>query len=277
MKVTKSLLESYDICGLRAQYTIDHPPWFQLVAGSKRAVGTAVHAGHEYIYSNPSTWTLPDAVEAALTMWELQKSQDQYTGLPVDRFVWDEDVPDEMTAWRLIHDLMAEYRNHVWPEDWEIVSCEHRYVMDVGDDVQLSGAIDLGLRDPKGFIVGVDLKTAAKSWSATKAKPRKNAQAPLYVALLQNAFPDAPGYRFVFDVLRYPAVQSGVQFQRLISDPEQRHIDAAISRAKSFAWTYQTVHVKAGMDLPANPGSNMCSERYCDFFPHCPFGAALDT
>ena len=106
-------------------------------------------------------------------------------------------------------------------------------------------------------------------WPAGKEHPRKNNQAAWYVSALQQIFPDAPGYRFCFDIITYAG-----KFDRRMVDPEPRHIEAVDAKALQVATVYRTLRA-VGTDLPANPSSNLCSEKYCDFWTICPHGANL--
>jgi hypothetical protein len=136
---------------------------------------------------------------------------------------------------------------------------------------------DLVLQDPNAWIIAVDHKTAGRRWPDGKHSPRKNVQSPFYTGLLQEIYPDAPGVRFVFDVMTYPNKKGECTFERRISDPEPRHIEAVRKQAQTFVTLYEKVHVENGLDLPGNPTSTLCSPAYCDFWEVCPFGAALDT
>lgn len=277
MKVTQSLLGDFETCGLRAQYKLDRPDWYQMSNGSGRALGTAYHAGLEFYYRNNRKFSVwHKAIEAAWTKFDEECKVNSYTGEPVENFIWDDHVPDAETAYKLLTELIKAYEPHAWPlfMPWTLVSVEERYQVDMGDFV-LDGGLDLVMRDGQGFIIGVDNKTAKKAWPSGKEHPRKNAQASLYVALLQTAFPTAPGHRFVFDIMALPTEKLPARFERRISDPQQAHVDAAIERARAFAHTYEIMHVKAGLDLPANPTSNLCSPNFCDMWSGCPFGQAL--
>lgn len=275
-----------DKCALSAQYTIDPPTWAKTHGSARRAVGTAYHAGLEYLYGYRKAgqeWNMSTMLTVGHTSFDIECSIDSYTGRPVDVFTWDELVPDREAAFELIDKMLTQYvlGGNIWPDDWEVVAVEDRFTRKVAKgglrEITLSGAADLVLRDPNGWIVGVDNKTAGKAWNRGKEHPRKNNQSALYVSLLRSAFPGAPGYRMVFDIMQYPTKTSGPKFERRISDPTRDHEMAIVKKAQDFAFLYDTIHVKAGMDLPANPASTLCNPKWCDFFDGCPYGATLDT
>lgn len=276
MKVTQSLLGASADCGLKAQYTIERPSWSKLTGGSRRAVGTGYHAGLEFLYSN--RLVTPALMTArAVDSFDSETKVDSYTNEPVERFVWDNTVPDRVTAIEFMAAMISEYVDggHVWPLDWPVIEIEARHIVDMGG-FELSFACDLVLMDPNGYIVAVDNKTSGKAWQQGKEHPRKNHQASLYVAGLQRIYPDAPGHRFIFDIMTYPGKKTPARFERRISDPGPEHIDAAVRRAREFAMLWDKWHIQGGMDLPANPASTLCSPAYCDHFEGCPFGAALE-
>ncbi len=286
MKITQSVLGAADKCMLAAQYTLDPPLWFKRVGSSSRATGTGYHAGLEHLYGFRKAWgcdtDLGDITSVAVETFDKSITMDLYDNTPIEEFKWDEKVPDRETAVELIAVMLAEYVNggHVWPMDWEILGIEVNATFDdpeCGPNIQTKLGADLVLRDPNGWIVAVDHKTANKAWDANKATPRKNNQSCSYLRNLRRQYPDAPGYRFVFDIMQYPNTKSGPRFERRISDPEPRHEAAIVKKTHDFAAMYTLVHINQGLDLPANPASTLCNPKWCDFFQGCPFGAALDN
>jgi hypothetical protein len=166
----------------------------------------------------------------------------------------------------------------VWPAEWAVLGVEVDQLValpDLAPHTAKLGA-DLVLVDPNGWVVLVDHKTAGKAWAEGKHHPRKNDQASLYTHLARQVWPDAPGHRFVFDIITLPGAKSGPKFERRISDPQPAHEAAVVKKAKDFASLYEIVHVQHGLDLPANPASTLCNPKWCDFFDGCPHGASLD-
>jgi hypothetical protein len=126
-----------------------------------------------------------------------------------------------------------------------------------------SGTIDLVLLDPNGFTVLVDHKTAGRAWPAGKEHPRKNRQSPWYTYWWEKMTGEKP--EFVFDIMTHAC-----KFERRKSDVEPKHQEAVLKHAEKIM-----TMMLSGEELPANPSSNLCSEKFCAFWNECPFGAVL--
>jgi len=245
--------------------------------GIIRATGTGFHAGLAlmYVYRQaemepPTFIEMENAAYVAL---------DQEIVWAEDRFIWDKKIPTVEDAQNTISTMLGAYMLDktpaVWPADWKVLGVEVPFEMLMvpgqGPITRTSRGIDLVLQAPDGGIVAVDHKTGAKGWgTGGKAHPRKNVQAPWYIPAMRQLWPDAPYYRFVFDVMRYDGV-----FQRFISDPQDKHIAAVESKALSVKGLWDW-HLQSGLDLPANPSSNLCNPLYCDYFDQCPHGRVLE-
>lgn len=268
-------------CLRRAQYTLDRPAWAKRVASAPRAVGTGFHAGLELYYTarrdQAVSPTLDDCVGRGIEIFNESMTMDLYDNEPVDEFLWDDKIPDKETAHRYITEMLTAYWPHHWPADWDVLAVEiHGQVPDpfVGADCKVGA--DLVLVDPANWLVAVDFKTAGRAWAVGKEHPRKNVQAPFYLRLLRQMFPDHAGYRFVFDVMTYPNKAGECKFERRISDPTPEHEQAVAENAKAFVHLYKTIHVEQGLDLPVNPSSTLCNSKWCDHWEGCPSGAALN-
>jgi hypothetical protein len=158
-----------------------------------------------------------------------------------------------------------------WPSTYQVYGVEVGFNFDWKDGHTRSGTMDLVLVDPFGAIIGVDHKTAGRMWPSGKEHPRKNNQASWYVGALKEMFPDASAYRFCFDVMTYAG-----KFDRRLVEPSDDHIKAIEDKATQVALIFSWARA-AGLDLPANPGSNLCSDKYCDFWQMCPHGETLRT
>lgn len=287
MRFSQSLLDKADNCLLSMQYAVEDDRYFD---GIVRAVGTAYHAGHEHYYRRWRRGTPPPVDEVIDVAYDALNGCIM-RGEAEDTFVWDEKFPDEEAARVCVAGMLRHYYTVVLedgpiPWTWEVADVEVPWELPHPREPGIlltSRGIDLVLRDPNGFIVGVDHKTSGKGWDEFKHHPRKKAQGPLYVWAMQQLYPGAPGYRFVYDVIGYPNKKAGkvnpagwCNFSRRIADPAPAHIEAALARVETTAWLYQKVRA-AGVDMPANPSSTLCSQRYCDFFDLCPFGKVLHT
>lgn len=282
MRITQSMLGNADKCLLSFQYGLDKPEWFKRIAGSERLVGTGFHAGLELLFrarlEGRSDPMLGSMIDAAFGAFESGCLVDAYDNSPVDEVLWSERVPDHDTAHIFMSSMLAEYveGGHTWPVDWDVIGVEVSETVVIGAHTFKLGA-DLVLRDPNGWIVLVDFKTANKAWDQNKHKARKNNQGALYTELAKYVWPGEPGYRFVFDIIQPPNASGICKFDRRICDPSPEHGQAILKKATDLAFLYETVHVKAGMDLPANPASTLCNPKWCDYWGGCPHGAALDN
>lgn len=267
---------------LKAQYTLDRPSWAVRVAGSNRALGTGWHSAMELLYlARKMGGPLPtadDMVAKAIEIFDLSLKVDLYDDTPVEEVKWDENVPDAETAHSHLDKMIHFYMDngHAWPEDWRVLEVEANVTLDDDRLGRVKLGADLVLQAPDGGVVLVDFKTAGKPWIEGKAHPRKNVQSPFYLRLAKRIWPDAPYYRFVFDVITLPRPKAGISFQRIISDPQEKHEEAIVRRAEAVLSVYKAIHVDLGRDLPANPNSTLCNPRFCDWFSGCPFGQALE-
>lgn len=289
MRLTQSTLAASGDCLRKAQYTLDRPVWARRVSSSPLAVGTGFHAGLELYYgarknndsNGPPFWAMPtldDCIGRGIEIFNLSMTTDLYDDAPVDDFLWDDKIPDPETAHRYIAGMLTAYWPNHWPDDWDVLAVElHGQMVDEHVGAEMKIGADLVLVDPNNWLVAVDWKTAGRKWNEGKEHPRKNVQAPFYQRLLRKMYPGHAGYRFVFDIICYPSAKTGeCAFERRISDPQPEHEQAIADRAKQFVQLYQTIHVEMGLDLPTNPASTLCSNRWCSFFSGCPSGAALN-
>jgi hypothetical protein len=272
VRISQSILGQADKCMLSAQHTIDRPSWAVRTGSVARAMGTAFHAGLEdYYLCRKGTQDSADPYGSAEETLEKCITVDLYDNTPVERFLWSDKYPDFKTAHAAVAKMLDAYlMDAIWPVEFNTLEVEHKFSFQINDKLQMTGSIDLVL-ESRGWVVLVDHKTAGKAWPAGKHLPRKQNQAPWYTAAARKIWPDAAGVMFAFDVMTYDG-----KFTRLMSNPEPRHEQAILEKAASFVELYQKVHVEAGIDLPANPSSNLCNPKWCDFFDGCAYGAALE-
>tara|TARA_R110002074_G_scaffold24744_2_gene73736 strand:- start:1123 stop:1992 length:870 start_codon:yes stop_codon:yes gene_type:complete len=289
MKVRQSTLGSADKCLRALQYDLENPVYH---GGSTRALGTAFHHGLETFYQ-PGGMYIPMAdllleAEAEFDRCvSMEPSHESEKTKTAGEFRWDENVPDSSTAYELLAVMIPAYvTEHAWPidHDWAVSSgsypkeghfgvlgTEMSFNLPFFDKHTSNGSMDLTLVDHLGWIVGVDFKTAGRMWPKGKEHPRKQNQAPWYVRALQELYPDAPGYRFVFDIITLKG-----KFERRIADPSQGHIDAVERKAIQVVSLYEGMRA-SGLDLPANPANTLCNPKWCDHWDVCEYGAALDS
>jgi hypothetical protein len=280
--ISPSRMGSFDKCGLAFQYDTELP---RTGGGSVRGTGTGYHAGLELLYRcrmlQASEPTVDECVAAGFTAFDNDLNQTN-----PERYIWAEKVPNRATAHELVERMIRAYfdpeNDAVWPSDWKVIGVELPFKI-TRDSIGFRGVIDLALQAPDGGIVGVDNKTnGSYGWKVGKESPRKQAQPPIYRAAMENLWPDAPYYRFVFDIMTYGVLskktgeRSPCKFERRISDPSPLHVNATWSKALQIITLYNGMRA-GGMDLPANTSSDLCSPQYCDHWDYCPHGAVLDT
>jgi hypothetical protein len=277
MRVRQSTLGDFDKCARAMQYSIESPVYH---GGVARAIGTAYHAGLEFAYNNlraNDVWpdvrmAIIEAIERFDRTAALEPSHESEKTKRKGTFKWDDAFPDAATAHATIAHMLESYWGDPdcrWP--WPVLGTELGFSLPFWGDHTRNGSIDLVLEDPNGWIVGVDHKTAGKGWNFNKHHARKQNQAPWYVAALRELFPDAPGYRFFFDIMTYKG-----KFDRREAVVSPEHIAAVDTKAVQVVTLYEGMRA-GGFDLPANPASNLCSPKYCDHWDICPHGAVLDV
>lgn len=262
--------------------------------GSVRATGTGYHAGLELLYDArlrrqiannsvasfeyPDLPTLQECIDYGIKVFDetasLTPSHATEREREPGRFKWNKAIPDVETAHETIARMLTSYFEHpeaIYPDDWKVLGVEVPFELPFAYGDTRNGSMDLALLAPDGGVVLDDQKTTGKGWNQGKESPRKTHQAPWYVSAAKQLWPDAPYYRFVFSIMTYKG-----KFERRISDPEPRHEAAADQLLFDYVSLYKVAKAN-GLDLPANPSSNLCSPEYCDWWDICPFGHALDS
>jgi PD-(D/E)XK nuclease superfamily len=281
VKVRQSTLGDADKCLRSLQYSLEHPVYH---GGITRAIGTAYHAALEWAYlAEIQNGVWPDYRMAIIEAYErLQASIDMVPSHESEKtkrpgqFKWTNDIPDFETASRILDVMIKAYWDEPdahWDREqgWQVLAVEQGFSIPLWNGHTGNGSIDLTVQDPQGFICGEDHKTAGKNkWPYNKHHARKQNQAPWYVMALHDMYPDAPGYRFFFDIMTHKGV-----WERRETIVTQAHIDAVREKALQVVTLYEGMR-GGGLELPANPSSNLCSPDYCDHWDVCPYGAALD-
>ena len=131
---------------------------------------------------------------------------------------------------------------------------EEYFKMDVGLPVPLAGIIDFEETESIG-----DLKTSGKVWPVGKEK--SELQAKLYSYVFEKRTGIRP--RFDYHVL---VNKKTPELQTLTVMPSIEDYRAMLMTVGRF-WQM----VQAGVFLPADPSSFLCSAKYCSFYTTCPF------
>ena len=281
MKVRQSTLGDADTCLRRMQYSIEGNVYH---GGAARAVGTAYHYGLEWAYNREienGVWpdvrmAIVEAQECFVRTENLDPSHESELSKQRGQFTWTKQIPDRETAFQLIDTMLRSYwatEGAHWEPPWQVLGTEVGFSLPLwgGDKHTRNGSIDLVGVDPDGYVFGDDHKTAGRAWPYNKHHARKQNQAPWYLEALRELYPDAFGYRFFFSIMTYKG-----DFERREVVVTDEHIRAVEEKALQVVTLYDGMR-GAGLDLPANPGSNLCSPLYCDHWDVCPYGAALDN
>lgn len=223
--------EIEDVAGHKAR---DLPP------SIGATVGTAVHAAAAHaLTENPAA-----ALEIAMSSFA--------TGI-AGGAVWDDTTPSPAIAEQQIARMVAAYVHHVAPSVRKVM-VEQLMSADLGDGFELAGTVDLIVID--GTVR--DLKTGAR--------PRPyQAQVGAYALLARSQKPN-------------PLAITGCAIDFIRRTPVTKRQDMPATEsydrrvAENAAW-HTTQRIKADLidfrrsgelwSFPANPMSQMCTDRYC--------------
>jgi len=285
VKMRQSLLGQAHSCHHRLQYILD--PKIPYTTGVVRAMGTAIHAGHEMYYTHRQGGG--DAISAPNYVRQWQECAiaafDHEVERGGDSFDWvyqpqtarkqllvltrDDAVQTICKAIAFYHD-----NEHYWPEEYEVLAVEWYFDMPFPhhDTWTLSGTLDLILRhSATGHLKLVDHKNCKDKPRADKYRAHKTPQAAFYLWAVDRWLeelnvrpPERP--LFVYDALAF----DGSGFWRIEEARTLLQIEATMTEASMLA----TLIDNGGPYMP-NTESFLCSESYCDFWHLCPFGATL--
>jgi hypothetical protein len=65
------------------------------------------------------------------------------------------------------------------------------------------------------------------------------------------------------------------KFDRRVTTPGEGHMLAIIDKSLALKQMVEPA-LEAGLSLPANPASTLCSPKFCDSWDFCPHGKVLD-
>lgn len=282
MKVRQSTLGDADKCLRAMQYSIESPVFH---GGITRAIGTAYHYALEWAYSALIREDVfPEVHMPRIEAYErLEKAIALEPSHPSEQtkqpgtFKWTNDIPDFETATRILDVMLESYwanPDTVWKREdgYTVLAVEQGFSLPLWNGHTANGSIDLIVQGPDGEIISEDHKTAGKNkWPYNKHHARKQNQSPWYVKAARELYPDAPGHLFYYDIMTHKGV-----WERRPSVVTDGHIEAVEAKALQVVTLYEGMR-GAGLDLPANPSSNLCSPDYCDHWDICPYGAVLDV
>lgn len=258
----QSTLGTADTCLHRLTYDLDAS--IPYATGEARAVGTAYHRGLEVYYRNRSLGAAPDSVDFANILEQAQiafKVESETPG-----FEWQEGEPAALTKIeRMLRSYFDEHR--YWPSDYEVLGVEHTFMHPFYDGWIVKGTVDLILRDPTGWVVIVDHKSAKRPWKKGKESHRSTNQPSWYAHFVRRIFDLDHAPAFVFDVMTY-----GGEFERRPAVVGPQHVTAVLAKAANL-----TALIDQGGPYPPNVSSFLCDARWCDHWQRCPWGEAFDS
>ena len=278
----QSDINTAEICTLRLHYS--KQPDRVYTSDVNRAMGTAYHAGlAEYYLSrkNGKFLEVKDSISVALEAFRHEVAISD-----PDMFSWtfqeqtsrlDRIDLDYKEASAMISDLVAQYyeQGRMWPEEYEVIMVEESFLLPLeyqdNGSVEFAqnmtvrkGTVDLVLRGPDGWYRIVDHKSDKKKWPKGKETHRKTPQPGYYIGALQELLEDE-NVTFVYDIASWQG-----DFQRIDAPRTKAQIEAVKQKAKA------TALVLEGNAFMPNTTSFLCTERFCDYWYHCPFGEALE-
>lgn len=266
----QSLLSSWTICGRRAWYSMhgDLP----YATSQAAAMGTAHHSGMELVYretpdDNPRVVTpalRSKAYGAAIASFDLEVERAE------DRFRWDGDRDDALNI--VIARLDLALDRLLW--QGRVLAVEKSFTHGWRPGWTAHGTIDLVLL-AFDQAIGVDHKTAYRRWAANKRTTLLELpQAGWYMDAWDAENPATPMASFTFDIVSGMGNSLGVERRVLAPTPDERSRVRSLFTEAALAMDALDA---AGVDYPANPGHMLCSDKYCDAWDHCPYGAMART
>ena len=278
-KMRQSTIGTAQICAHRLTYDLD--PRIPYSSGVVRAIGTAIHAGHEAYYQHRKETgeffgNIRPWIERALDVFQGEIDRDG------DRFNWqfqpktarsDEIILKfEEAAMKMGSAISFYHQNeHYWDAGYEVLGIEEQFDLpwEGREDWVRHGTIDLILRETKtGDVILCDHKNSLAKPLADKYRAYKTPQAAYYLGVFHElglAEPDA-NLRFVYDVIAL----DGPTFHRIEEPRSETQIAATKLQSEMLADL-----IDAGGPYLPNTESFLCSKAYCDHWDICPFGAAL--
>ena len=266
----QSTINQASVCLKRVQF--DHE--YGSGHSESRIGGTGYHAGLAEIYrtlDHASPQRLSDAVDIAM---------DNERQVAMDRGVWDDlewerwgpSFDDAKLKAKLMVSLAHE--KYLWNlTENEVIAVELPWFFPLNDTWAAHGTFDLVLRNrTSGIHLIVDHKTASKPWKKGKESSRATSQPGWYLTFwpylwewLSGERP--PATRFVFDIMQLDG-----NFDRRWADRNRAELQRSMDRASMVAQLIE----QNGPWYP-NTDHFLCSEKWCDHWNRCPFGAGDST
>lgn len=264
---------SAEICLRRARYGME--PGRPYKAGEARAAGTGYHAGVEVFFDGclardglivpPDDATFLKMILRASEVFLEEVARHEKDNGP-GTFPWE--TSPEATQARITKMLEAWRAQEAWPDPtlYRVTGVEQEWWAPFMDGWAAKGTVDLVLENlATGATEFEDHKTAGKKWPKTKGSPRQSPQPGTYAWAWWRLTGELPA-KFHYGVMTYSGVFERRTFD-ITAETVQRTIDKALQYIPLVELPLEA--------LPGNTSSNLCSERYCDEWNICPYGAAF--
>lgn len=264
--IHQSTIGQADTCHKRLEFDLD--PSIGYTNGSQRAVGTGYHAALELYYENDGSVTRDAMLSAAIAAFDREVEL-----TPEENWSWDEKAPDRDTALGLMGTMICAYVDgaHAWPlDEFKVLYTEATIILPLHGDWVVRGTLDLVLEDSNGWHVLVDHKTANRPWAKDKHLPAKTNQPSWYQKWWPQTYAithggEIPQAHFVFDVMTYDG-----NFKRIPAPRRPLDLEIVVEKAELV-----TDLIDRGGPFLPNTQSFLCSEKWCDHWFRCPFGARM--
>lgn len=286
--LSPTAVDNYEACGARLEFYLNPDIPGQTTLGL--ATGRAWHWGMEQwgrlrIASQQGVVSIDDLADDWMDRLHAIITGHLIEDTNRDDFVWQpgDDISQAVAELWTMQQAWASDPNYMWlAEDGSVTvdTVEVRVLTEMGSPHhQMHGYIDAVFRLIDEPIL-VDYKSAGRAWGSPKVyedkesgrlmgDPRKLIQAPLYAEAYERSTGERVNW-VVFDVM----TKAG-RFQRV-------WVDVSPERRQPFITRWQLVsqaihlHQSAGVPMAPNPGSFLCSPKWCSYWDICPMGEPLE-
>jgi hypothetical protein len=271
-------INTAEICHLRLSYSKD--PDRKYGSDINRAMGTGYHAGLALYYICRMEGTHIDKADVIAEALSGLRKEIAYADEETFHWTFQQETAREKRidlnlseAENMLSALIVAYfdQGRVWPNEYEVKMVEKSVMLPLFPDDghtegmwARKGTVDLVLQGPDGWFRIVDHKTAKKKWQKNKESHRNTPQPGFYIGALQEVLQDN-NVTFTYDIASWKG-----DFQRIDAPRTVAQIDAVRSKAQLTAGLLE------GTTFLPNTTSFLCTERFCDYWLKCPYGAILE-
>ncbi len=227
-----------------------------------------LYIGDEMMSKMPSDYLSDKGYSIAMGYMAEGLLADNFVSMPDDDFDLSSSQMNLMLqAWA---NADPSYR-WMGDEQVSVIGIEQYLRVDMGSEHHdFVGVIDAVYDTPRGVVI-CDYKTAGRKWGGSKAQgdPRKLPQAALYAEAWLRLTGEEVNW-VSYDVMTKQGKLERI-WVKTNAKIRETFVQKWVSTSNEIA-----MYKAAGMALPANPGSNLCSPKWCGFWDICDFGEALN-